>query len=118
MLVVLRFRLETVGIDEFVGQARVAVEALSRCRGFVDAHIGRAIDDANLGLIELKFDEVGSYRRALSNYDVKMNAVPLLSTVIDEPTAFEVLHHRDTDGCSDSVSALAPDHDTFGIGTV
>jgi len=34
---------------------------------------------------------VGSYRRALSPYDVKMAAVPLLSEAIDEPTAYEDL---------------------------
>jgi hypothetical protein len=37
---------------------------------------------------------VGSYRRALSSYDVKVTAVPLLSLAYDEPSAFEVMHSR------------------------
>jgi hypothetical protein len=32
---------------------------------------------------------VGSYRRALSNINVKMNAIPLLAQAIDEPGAYE-----------------------------
>jgi hypothetical protein len=32
---------------------------------------------------------VGSYRRALSNNTVKMNAIPLLAQAIDEPGAYE-----------------------------
>ncbi len=34
---------------------------------------------------------MGSYRRALSAYDVKLGAVPLLSRAVDEPSAYEVL---------------------------
>ncbi len=34
---------------------------------------------------------VGSYRRALSAYDVKMTAVPLLSRAVDEPSAYETV---------------------------
>ena len=60
--------------------------------------------------------QVGSYRRALSSYEVKMHAVQLLSEAIDEPSAFEVLHERTAAGAVDSPSSLAPDHDTFGVG--
>jgi hypothetical protein len=34
---------------------------------------------------------VGSYRRALSTYEVKRGAVQLLSRTIDEPSAYEPL---------------------------
>jgi hypothetical protein len=34
---------------------------------------------------------IGSYRRALSPYEVKVVAVPLLSQAIDEPTAYDPL---------------------------
>ena len=47
-------------------------------------------------LLTSEWDDVGSYRRALSTYEVKITAVPLLSRAIDEPTAFEVL--TDADG--------------------
>jgi hypothetical protein len=38
---------------------------------------------------------VGSYRRALSAYDVKVTAVPLLSQAIDEPSAYELVGDAD-----------------------
>ena len=38
-----------------------------------------------------RWRDVGSYRRALSSYDVKVGAVPLLSRAIDEPSAYETL---------------------------
>jgi hypothetical protein len=34
---------------------------------------------------------VGAYRRALSSYDVRVGAVPLLSRALDEPSAYETL---------------------------
>lgn len=116
MLVMLRFRVDGADIDGFVARARAAVEALSARQGFVRAQVGRALDDANLAILELEFDEVGSYRRALSSYEVKMHAVQLLSEAIDEPSAFEVLHERTPSQVRDSDSSLAPDHDTFGVG--
>jgi hypothetical protein len=37
------------------------------------------------------WEHVGAYRRALSSYDVKLNAVPLLSRALDEPSAYELV---------------------------
>ena len=37
------------------------------------------------------WEDVGAYRRALSSYDVKVTAVPLLSRAVDEPSAYEVV---------------------------
>jgi hypothetical protein len=37
------------------------------------------------------WQNVGSYRRALSAYDVKVTAVPLLSRAVDEPSAYELV---------------------------
>ena len=33
----------------------------------------------------------GAYRRALSSYDVKLRAVPVLGRALDEPGAYEVV---------------------------
>ena len=43
------------------------------------------------GCCSPEWENVGSYRRALSPFEVKMTAVPLLSRSIDEPTAYEVV---------------------------
>ena len=37
---------------------------------------------------------VGSYRRALGDYDVKLHATPLLAQALDQPSAFEPLLTR------------------------
>lgn len=116
MLAVMRFQIRDQELDAFLVKADSAVAALSRRPGFVHAQVGRALDDADLMVILVEFADVGSYRRALSNYDVKMRAVQLLSQAIDEPTAFEVLHQRTTQTALDFESSLAPDHDTFSVG--
>ncbi|HSS66940.1 MAG TPA: antibiotic biosynthesis monooxygenase, partial [Nocardioidaceae bacterium] len=48
-------------------------------------------DEPSLWLLTTEWRDVGSYRRALSSYEVKAQVVPLLSRAIDEPSAFEVL---------------------------
>jgi hypothetical protein len=67
-----------------------ALGALAARPGFVDGIVGRNVDDPDLWLLTTRWENVGSYRRALSAYDVKLTAVPLLSQAIDEPSAYEV----------------------------
>ena len=38
-----------------------------------------------------EWDNVGSYRRALSAYEVKVHATPLLAAALDLPAGFEPL---------------------------
>ena len=57
--------------------------------GYVAGHVGRNLDDPELWVLTTTWANVGSYRRALSSYDVKVAAVPLLSRAIDEPSAYE-----------------------------
>jgi hypothetical protein len=88
VLVVTRFRVE--GPEEsFAAELRAALEVLAGQRGYVDGRIGRNLDDPSLWVLVTTWDGVGSYRRALSSYDVKLAAVPLLSRAIDEPSAYE-----------------------------
>ena len=42
-------------------------------------------------MLTTRWDSVGTYRRALSSYDVKLAAVPTLSRALDEPSAYEVV---------------------------
>jgi len=116
LTVVTRHRVAAAQSAEFLGQARSALALLGGRPGFIDATIARAIDDPDLIVLTTRWVDVGSYRRALSPYDVKMGAVPLLSTALDEPTAFEVLHARDARGAVDAESALAADADDVGLG--
>ncbi len=58
--------------------------------------MGRNVDDPELWVLATRWEHVGAYRRALSSYDVKLHAVPLLSRALDEPSAYEVVE-PDTD---------------------
>ena len=40
-------------------------------------------------MLTTEWESVGAYRRALSAYDVKLTAVPVLSRALDEPSAYE-----------------------------
>jgi hypothetical protein len=111
----LRFR--STGVPLLMALIRESVALLSTKPGFVDARVSRAIDDAELITLEIGWDTVGSYRRALSAYDVKVQVVPLLSQAIDEPTAYEVLHQRDAHGSADAAGALAADASTVSLGS-
>ncbi|MCW2867614.1 MAG: hypothetical protein JWR20_1802, partial [Marmoricola sp.] len=68
-----------------------ALEVLAERAGFEDGRLGRNVDDPGLWTMVTRWRDVGSYRRALSAYDVKVHAVPLLSRALDEPSAYEEL---------------------------
>jgi hypothetical protein len=91
VFVVIRFRVAAGEQAEFGVRVRAAVDVLARQKGFVAAQAGRNLDDPELLALNLEWENVGSYRRALSPYEVKLTAVPLLSQAIDEPTAYEDL---------------------------
>jgi hypothetical protein len=88
VLVVNRFRDDDPG---FRSDLEVALGVLSSQAGFEDGRLGRNVDDVGLWMMVTRWRDIGSYRRALSSYDVKVGAVPLLSRAIDEPSAFEEL---------------------------
>jgi len=89
VIVVNRFRVPDADADGFAEQLHVARAALAEQAGYVDGRIGRNVDDPQLWVLTTTWVNVGSYRRALSAYDVKVTAVPLLSQAIDEPSAYE-----------------------------
>lgn len=96
--------------------ARAALAPLTAQPGCLGGDICAAIDDPRLMLIITRWDGVGAYRRAFSSFEVKANSIPFLSTAIDEPSAFEVLHRSGPDGVDDFTSARAADADSIGLG--
>ncbi len=95
MIVVTRHAVDEGGEAAFLGQARAALTALAARPGYRAGRIGRAVEDPTCWVLITEWDGVGTYRRALSAYDVRVTAVPLLSTAIEEPTAFELVVDRD-----------------------
>jgi quinol monooxygenase YgiN len=91
VIVVNRFRVAEADAEAFAGEARTALAALADRPGYESGHLGRNVDDPALWVLTTTWRDVGSYRRALSAYDVKVTAVPLLSRAIDEPSAYELV---------------------------
>ena len=91
MLVVSRFRVPEAEGEAFRARLAAAHALLEEQPGYVDGQVGRNLDDPTLWVLTTRWEHVGAYRRALSSYDVKMNAVPLLGRAVDEPSAYEVV---------------------------
>jgi hypothetical protein len=71
--------------------AQDALGVLAQRPGFVRGTLGRSTDDTTAWVLVTEWDDVGSYRRALGDYQVKVHATPLLATAMDLPASFETL---------------------------
>ena len=89
MHAIARFSVPLGSAAHFQTEIGAALESFSKCQGFVDGHYGQNLDDPTLWSLVTYWENVGSYRRALGNNDVKMNAIPTLARAIDEPGAYE-----------------------------
>ena len=90
MLVVNRFVVQGDDTD-FRARAGTALAALAGRPGYLRGRLGRAYDDATRWTLLTEWESVGAYRRALSAFEVKVDATPLLAESLDEPSAFEML---------------------------
>ncbi len=111
-VVVMRFAVPIDGADAFEEEACDVARLLAGFDGCTGVDVARASDDRELWVMVARWDSIGSYRKALSAYEVKLNAVPFLSRAIDEPTAFEVLFGVDVAGERATSSDLAGDAGT------
>ncbi|MGI8523891.1 MAG: antibiotic biosynthesis monooxygenase family protein [Nocardioides sp.] len=91
MIVVNRFRVPETETVAFRADVERAHDTLAAQTGYVAGRVGRNVDDPELWLLSTEWADVGSYRRALSSYEVKLGAVPTLSRALDEPSAYETL---------------------------
>ncbi len=91
MLVVNRFQVPD-GAGEALREDLAAAHAVLAAQlGYVDGTLGRNLDEPDLWVLTTRWESVGAYRRALSTYDVKLSAVPILSRAIDEPSGYEIV---------------------------
>jgi heme oxygenase (mycobilin-producing) len=95
VLVVTRFIVPESEAATFAARAERAVAALSARPGFRSARVGQAPDDEQRWVLVSEWEGVGAWRRALSAFDVRVEAVPLLAMAEDEPGAYEVRHALD-----------------------
>lgn len=98
MLVVNRFAVAGEDQETFAARARAALAVLAVRPGYLRGSVGRAYDDLAHWCLVTEWESVGAYRRALSAYDVKVTATPLLAESLDEPSAYEALALADPAG--------------------
>jgi hypothetical protein len=91
VLVVSRFRVPVEDGESFRTELAAAHAVLADRPGYVEGQVGRNLDEPTLWVLTTRWENVGAYRRALSSYDVKLQAVPLLSRAVDEPSAYELV---------------------------
>ena len=109
MLVVNRFRVPEDGGRGVPRRPGAGARGAGRAPGLRSRPVGRNVDDPTLWVLVTTWENVGAYRRALSSYDVKLHAVPLLSRAIDEPSAYEVVEPgTDLNVARDPVVRLSP----------
>ncbi len=89
VIVVNRFRVLPTEAEAFRTDLEAARALLAERPGHLGGEVGRNVDDPELWVLTTRWEHVGAYRRALSAYEVKVGAVPLLSRALDEPSAYE-----------------------------
>lgn len=94
MLALFRARVPPEQRELFVAQAGDVLTGLADRPGFRRGRVGRGFDDEGDWVLHTEWESVGAYRRALSAYDVKVALAALMTFVVSEPSAFEVLIDR------------------------
>jgi hypothetical protein len=93
-----------------------ALVALASQPGCHAVSLGQSTDDPLLLLLRSEWAGIGAYRRALSSWEVKTQAVPVLSRAIDEPSAFESVRQWDGERIVSTTAGLAADADQVSLG--
>jgi heme-degrading monooxygenase HmoA len=91
MIVASRFEVPEGRAAAFEPAAQQVLSALAERPGFVRGRLGRAVDAPSLWSLVTEWEDVGSYRRGLSGYDVKVATSAVLEFAVNEPSAFEVV---------------------------
>lgn len=68
-----------------------ALSILAAAPGYVGGEVGRNVDDPGLWVISTRWENVGSYRRAMGSFEAKMHVQPLMVHAVDEPSAYEAV---------------------------
>ena len=79
----------------FQANASDVLAALAVRPGFVRGRIARAAERPDQWVLASEWADMGSYRRGLSAYDVKVALAPVMGYIRDEPGVFEVVVGRE-----------------------
>ena len=89
MIAIARFELPLSQADQFRAELEAVKAVLAEAAGFKSGSVGQNLDEPTLWVLTTEWENVGSYRRALSSTRAKLEAIPVLARAIDEPGAYE-----------------------------
>ena len=89
MLAIARFSIPLNKASDFRAQLESVKSVLAEAAGFLDGSVGQNLDEPTLWVLTTSWQNVGSYRRALSSTRAKLEAIPVLARAIDEAGAYE-----------------------------
>jgi heme-degrading monooxygenase HmoA len=95
VIVVSRFEVPEGQAAAFRPGAQHVLDTLALRPGFQRGRLAQALDEPGTWALVTEWDSVGSYRRGLSAYDVKLATAPLLALAVNEPSAYEVVASAD-----------------------
>jgi len=103
VLVTNRFVVAEEDAAAFTARAHAALAVLAARPGYRRGELVRALDDPRHWCLVTEWESVGTYRRALGAFDVRVHATPLLAEALDEPSAYETLARAEPGGEVDIV---------------
>jgi hypothetical protein len=95
VLVVARLR-PPADEESFQADVRRAIDAMASRPGHVKTSLARAFDDPSMWVLVSEWINVGSYRRAIGNVDVRMASGVLMGAAVNEPSAYEEIETATT----------------------
>ena len=89
MIAIARFEQALSQAVDFRAELESVRAVLSEAVGFISGTVGQNLDEPTLWVLTTEWENVGSYRRALSSTRAKLEAIPVLARAIDEAGAYE-----------------------------
>ena len=89
MIAIARFDVPLACATDFRAELEGVCEVLAEAAGFIGGEVGQNLDEPTLWVLTTRWENVGSYRRALSSTRAKLEAIPVLARAIDEAGAYE-----------------------------
>jgi hypothetical protein len=78
-------------VADFAANGARLQAALATRPGYVRSSFARALDDTTRWVLVSEWVGVGPWRRALSNYDVRIEVMPMMMRAEDEPSVYETV---------------------------
>jgi heme-degrading monooxygenase HmoA len=89
MIAVARIEVPLASASDFRAELEGVRDVLAEATGFLGGEVGQNLDEPTLWVLTTRWENVGSYRRALSSTRAKLEAIPVLARAIDEAGAYE-----------------------------